>query len=683
MQSLVDYGSEEEEEPTPSPSLSHSLPHSSPSLPHSSSLSSSSSSTPSPLPPPYPIEQNEVNELIQQEEREINGHNRGDREGGRVSPYTEEIINKLTEQMERVVDVNSWSPQSSLPPRGMERVSTAPIMGKTKRGQPTLHKSHSHADHLIHNRPVPQFPLSSSPSPSFSHSHSSHSHPHTHHPQPVSSSASSSLSYLHSPSSPFSSNGRPHSAPATPMHVSASPPTTDFKRGSFNNTGPQKGANRRSLNLHKHCHNYNTGSPKKVVNMEDWDKVYAKWKAQEDERAEKLKNRKEEKKKAEMAEASFKPRISKASDKMVNNRENIMERVAIKKAETDKKIKNLRKLQEDMMLSTIKKIPTINQNAQKLQRPQGVMEQWVLQRDKKLAALRARQKEQEEEEIKEYFKPKLNTKSVTMVSKNEDEQKDVAVRLTEKVKKRTEKLQALRKSSEHTHKPNINARSKAIKLDAPVYERLYKVGMDSILEKHKFMVDNWDFSLSTRKPLGLEAEPCSPLNENELGNDETQLEDLENMENENDDPNDINWQQYELQEKQLKELQKLQQQFLLQQQQQEDDEEEGIEEGEEDDEMQANDYPNMNGNYNNNMQMNMNNMNGYQNYNQPPYGYPQSFPQELENSGYDEDLRRMMMEAGFFQSTHANHLSADNEYEQEEEYYLDNNSYANQVPLKL
>jgi hypothetical protein len=78
-----------------------------------------------------------------------------------------------------------------------------------------------------------------------------------------------------------------------------------------------------------------------------------------------------------MAEASFKPRISKNSAKMVNNRENIVERMANRKAETDKKISGLRKLQEDMMLATIKKIPTINQTSHQLQRPVGVMEQWV------------------------------------------------------------------------------------------------------------------------------------------------------------------------------------------------------------------------------------------------------------------------------------------------------------------
>ena len=110
-----------------------------------------------------------------------------------------------------------------------------------------------------------------------------------------------------------------------------------------------------------------------------------------------------------MAEASFKPRISKTSEKMVNNRENIVERMVNRKAETDKKIGNslpllfslsffscfsfsflrlsiltyylqigqLRKLQEEVVLSTIKAIPTINQTSQKLQRPQGVMELWV------------------------------------------------------------------------------------------------------------------------------------------------------------------------------------------------------------------------------------------------------------------------------------------------------------------
>ena len=89
------------------------------------------------------------------------------------------------------------------------------------------------------------------------------------------------------------------------------------------------------------------------------------------------------------------------------------------------------------------------------------------------------------------------------------------------------------------HKPQINPRSKSIKLTTPVHERLYKVGMDSIVDKHKFMVlpsplsalfsffplvlspsifeclliymqaDNWDFSFTTRKPLtlGLDVEP--------------------------------------------------------------------------------------------------------------------------------------------------------------------------------
>lgn len=117
MQSLVDYGSEEEEEePTPS-TLSHS---NSPSLPHSSS-SSSSSSEPSPLPPPHPIEYqpNEIQQLLQQEEERAE---RGDRDGGRGSPYTEEIINKLQEEMDHVVNVHSWTPQSPLHSGRMERV---------------------------------------------------------------------------------------------------------------------------------------------------------------------------------------------------------------------------------------------------------------------------------------------------------------------------------------------------------------------------------------------------------------------------------------------------------------------------------------------------------------------------------------------------------------------------------
>jgi hypothetical protein len=34
--------------------------------------------------------------------------------------------------------------------------------------------------------------------------------------------------------------------------------------------------------------------------MEEWDKLYKKWKSIEDEKAEKIKNRKEEKRKAEV-----------------------------------------------------------------------------------------------------------------------------------------------------------------------------------------------------------------------------------------------------------------------------------------------------------------------------------------------------------------------------------------------
>lgn len=108
MQGLVDYGSDEEEEPTPSfvPPQIHP----------------SSFSAPSPIPPPQQY-QSEVQQLIQQEEeRDI------DRDGGR-SPYTEGIINKLTEEMDHVVSVHSWSPHSSLHSpsggRGMDRIRCA------------------------------------------------------------------------------------------------------------------------------------------------------------------------------------------------------------------------------------------------------------------------------------------------------------------------------------------------------------------------------------------------------------------------------------------------------------------------------------------------------------------------------------------------------------------------------
>jgi hypothetical protein len=111
MASLVDYGNsdDDEEEPTPTPPPFHSLPQHS--LPHSPP----SPSGPSPSP----------RQLILNEEGL----------GGRGSPYTEEIINKITEEMEHVVSVNSWAPHASpnlsyphphvhphLGSRGMERV---------------------------------------------------------------------------------------------------------------------------------------------------------------------------------------------------------------------------------------------------------------------------------------------------------------------------------------------------------------------------------------------------------------------------------------------------------------------------------------------------------------------------------------------------------------------------------
>lgn len=39
--------------------------------------------------------------------------------------------------------------------------------------------------------------------------------------------------------------------------------------------------------------------------MDEWDKVYSKWKSIEDEKAEKIKNRKEEKKKAEVFSIAY------------------------------------------------------------------------------------------------------------------------------------------------------------------------------------------------------------------------------------------------------------------------------------------------------------------------------------------------------------------------------------------
>lgn len=428
------------------------------------------------------------------------------------------------------------------------------------------------------------------------------------------------------------------------------------------------------------------------MNMAEWDKVYSKWKSIEDEKAEKIKNKKEEKRKAEMVEASFKPRISKTSEKMVNNREDIVERMVTRKAETDKKLANLRKLQDDMLMSSVKKIPTINQKSHALQRPEGVMEQWVRERDKKLDAMRTRQKEQEEEEMKEYFKPKVNAKSVDMLSKKEEEQQDVTVRLSEKIKKRSEKLEEMRKSSELSHKPQINSRSKAIKLTTPVHERLYKVGMNSIIEKHKFMVDNWDFSFTTRKPLGLEVEPNtmeegqSIESPNELHNSleppfgEEEEEDLANYDpagadytddvaNYNLDPNNdagyngVNWPHAHVApfdpnsaeyanvnwaHPQMANYNNPDYNHVVWQQQHQN-------------------YVAENGGDFQRVEAEQNggHMHGYQD------AYDQLVEEDLElyyqaaanSSGYDEDLQRMMMEAGFFQTSHAVNLGNERDYQ--------------------
>eukprot|EP00026_Physarum_polycephalum_P019537 Phypoly_transcript_21598.p1 GENE.Phypoly_transcript_21598~~Phypoly_transcript_21598.p1 ORF type:complete len:205 (+),score=42.23 Phypoly_transcript_21598:36-617(+) len=180
--------------------------------------------------------------------------------------------------------------------------------------------------------------------------------------------------------------------------------------------------------------------------------------------------------------------------------------------------------------------------------------------------------------------------------------------------------------------------------------------MDSITEKHKFLADNWDFSFTTRKPLGLEVEPNattdvpSSSSPSEL---HTSLDapfengdlhpDAQHGYHAHDDVadyNGVNWppmHEYE--------------NVVWQQHQ---------------------DYVAGFGGAGNGV------------YAHQP-AYDQLVEEDLEyyyhaanNNGYDEDLRRMMMEAGFFQSSHAYevHNSANDQQEQEEEeYFTKHNPY--------
>lgn len=78
-----------------------------------------------------------------------------------------------------------------------------------------------------------------------------------------------------------------------------------------------------------------------------------------------------------MAEARFTPTISKASEKMVRNHEDIVQRMKARKEESDKKLTQLRKLKEDSMMSAVKPSPTINPQSQKLSRPKNIQQLWV------------------------------------------------------------------------------------------------------------------------------------------------------------------------------------------------------------------------------------------------------------------------------------------------------------------
>lgn len=129
-----------------------------------------------------------------------------------------------------------------------------------------------------------------------------------------------------------------------------------------------------------------------------------------------------------------------------------------------------------------------------------------------MKALQDKQREAEEESLKALFRPKINPKSVKLIEKRRNYNADVATRLADQHKKALSKLDEMRKQLEPSYQPTINDRSKTIKLSAPVHERLYHVGMEHIVSKHKFMVDNWGFSYNLNKPLNLGIEPNSPVN---------------------------------------------------------------------------------------------------------------------------------------------------------------------------
>jgi len=235
-----------------------------------------------------------------------------------------------------------------------------------------------------------------------------------------------------------------------------------------------------------------------------------------------------------MVEARFKPTISKASEKMVRNHEDIVQRMKARKEESDKKLSQLRKMKEESVMSAVKPSPTINPQSQKLNRPKNIQELWTLERNKRLKALQDKQREAEEESLKKLFKPKINPKSAQLAEKRKDFTEDVATRLTEQHRAALNKLEGMRKQLEPSHTPSINDRSKSIKLASPVHERLYQVGMEHIVSKHKFMADNWDFSYNLKKPLHLGAEPSPSINVPVLNADPVEDEMLYNNSGSND-----------------------------------------------------------------------------------------------------------------------------------------------------
>ena len=92
--------------------------------------------------------------------------------------------------------------------------------------------------------------------------------------------------------------------------------------------------------------------------------------------------------------------------------------------------------------------------------------------------------------------------------------KDVTQRMLQDMEQREKKAEVLKKKeTEELFHPQINHRSKNIKQEKPVFDRLYNDGVRIMLSKQKLIVDQWDSAWDVEKPKTL-AEPLQRLARN-------------------------------------------------------------------------------------------------------------------------------------------------------------------------